>query len=237
MTWKVVEKESKVTDIRQEYGGSEEYIEKMATESMRRPDDFGYWGDDDMFRTWGFSGIDLVRDATCLDKANWEAFHRDIVSEYPDDFRVENFGHWAVGSVDRTLVRVLNDEEAGIVYDNISDAFIHTLSVHDAIAEHCVLDETLLAEEEYQANISWIEWASSSKEFECVDTSDPSSYEKWLDGLIDNESYMCPDADEYPDDNEMLLAAHYQGMWSKDFKEFWVEFCDRQELEVPTLFK
>jgi len=226
-----------VSDIRQEYDGSVEYIEKMATESIRRPDDFGYWGYDDMFVTWGFSGIDLTRDATCLDKANWEAFHRDIVTEYPDDFRIENFGHWAVGSVDRTIVRVLNDEAAGIAYDNITDAFIHTLSIHDAIREYCVLDESLLSEEEFQANISWIEWTSNDEQFKCVDIVDSSSYEKWIEGLMEIDAYMSPDADEYPDKDQMLNAAHYQGMWSKDYKEFWVEYCNKQDLEVPAIFK
>ena len=119
---KVLELGVIMSQIRQDYAGSDEHIIEMANLSMKRPDDFGYWGDIDMFNSWGFAGIDMSRDASCLDESNFQAFHRDIVTLFPDDFSCENFGHWAVGSLDRTLVRVLKDEHGDLEVENITDA-------------------------------------------------------------------------------------------------------------------
>ena len=35
-----------------------EDIEKYAKQATTKPEDFGYWGNEDMFDTWGFTNID-----------------------------------------------------------------------------------------------------------------------------------------------------------------------------------
>ena len=206
-----------MSQIRQDYAGSDEYIIEMANLSMKRPDDFGYWGDIDMFKSWGFAGIDLGRDASCLDRANFQAFHRDIVESYPDDFTVENFGHWAVGSIDRTLVRVLIDEHGDVENNNITDAFIITLETLEALQEYCVLDDMLFAEEEWAESIRHLEWYGTylkENGENVIDTSGAEWAEDLMSQLMENEVEFCPDADVYPSDAEIVQAAKDKGIWN-----------------------
>ena len=206
-----------MSEIRQNYAGSDEHLLEMANQSIKRPDDYGYYGDTDLHNSWGFAGIDLSRDANCLDKANFQAFHRDIVADYPDDFTVENFGHWAVGHLDRTLVRVLKDEHGDMEVDNITDAFIMTLETLEFIQENAVLDDMLLAEEEWTESLRNIEYhveylnKNNSKEF-TIDTSGKEWVEDLLSQLYENDVEICPDADVYPSDEDILQAARDKGM-------------------------
>ena len=167
--------------------------------------------------SWGFAGIDLSRDANCLDKANFQAFHRDIVEKYPDDFTVENFGHWAVGHIDRTLVRIFKDEHGDMEIDNITDAFIVTLETLECIQEYAVLDDGLYADEEWAENISHLEWyvdyIKESGE-SVIDTSGASWTEDLLSKLLDNEVELCPDAEVYASDEDIIQAAKDLGIWN-----------------------
>ena len=206
-----------MSQIRQDYAGSDEYLLEMANQSIKRPDDYGYYGDTDLHNSWGFAGIDLSRDANCLDRANFQAFHRDIVEKYPDDFTVENFGHWAVGHIDRTLVRVLKDEHGDMEIDNITDAFIETVETLEFIQECAVLDDGLYADEEWAENISHLEWyvdyIKESGE-SVIDTSGASWTEDLLSKLLDNEVELCPDAEVYASDEDIIQAAKDLGIWN-----------------------
>ena len=206
-----------MSQIRQDYAGSDEYLLEMANQSIKRPDDYGYYGDTDLHNSWGFAGIDLSRDANCLDRANFQAFHRDIVEKYPDDFTVENFGHWAVGHIDRTLVRVLKDEHGDMEIDNITDAFIETVETLEFIQECAVLDDGLYSDEEWAENISHLEWyvdyIKESGE-SVIDTSGASWTEDLLSKLLDNEVELCPDAEVYASDEDIIQAAKDLGIWN-----------------------
>ena len=207
-----------MSTIRQDYAGSDEHIIEMANLSMKRPDDYAYFGDIDLHNSWGFAGIDLSRDATCLDESNFQAFHRDIVPSYPDDFTVENFGHWAVGSLDRTLVRVLKDEHGDMEVDNITDAFIVTLETLEFLQENAVLDDMLLSEEEWAESIRHLEWYGTylkENGENVIDTSGAEWAEDLLSQLYENEVEICPDADVYPSDEEIVQAAKDRGMWNE----------------------
>ena len=52
-----------------EYG---ENLEKYAKQATTKPEDFGYWGSEDMFKTWGFTNIDQSRDSDILTKSNFK---------------------------------------------------------------------------------------------------------------------------------------------------------------------
>ena len=43
-----------------------ENILKCAKDGLQKPEDFGYWGSEDMFKTWGFCGVDKNRDSDLL---------------------------------------------------------------------------------------------------------------------------------------------------------------------------
>lgn len=203
-----------MSQIRQDYAGSDEHIIEMANLSMKRPDDYGYYGDTDLHNSWGFAGIDLSRDPTCLDDANFQAFHRDIVPDYPDDFTVENFGHWAVGSLDRTLVRVLKDEHGDVEVENITDAFIATLEILEALQDYCVLDDGLLCDAEHAKLIDNIEWYCTQFKADEINRDGATWVEDLLSKLYDMEVELCPDAELYPTDEELEEAAKELGIWN-----------------------
>ena len=81
-----------------EYG---ENLEKYAKQATTKPEDFGYWGSEDMFKTWGFTNIDQSRDSDILTKSNFKYITEELMGIFPNDFRIENYNHWAVGWVDR----------------------------------------------------------------------------------------------------------------------------------------
>ena len=202
-----------MSQIRQDYAGSDEHIIEMANLSMKRPDDYGYYGDTDLHNSWGFAGIDLSRDANCLDKANFQAFHRDIVPSYPDDFTVENFGHWAVGHIDRTLVRVLKDKRGDVEVENITDAFIETLEILEALQDYCVLDDGLLCDAEHKKLIENIEWYCTQFKADEINQNGATWAEDLLSKLYDMEVELCPDAELYPTEEELEEAAKELGIW------------------------
>ena len=86
-----------------------ENIEKYAKQATTMPEDFGYWGNKDMFDTWGFANIDQSRDSDVLEKANFKYITEELIGLYPEDFRIESYAHWAVGNVDRLVCRVYED--------------------------------------------------------------------------------------------------------------------------------
>ena len=210
----------------------EEHVIDMAKRSLEKPEDFGYWGDADMFNTWGWAGIDYHRDSGILDHANYQAFHRDIVPDYIDHFESERMNHWAVGWVERTLVKVLHNEQDGIIFDNITEAFCETVAVLDNLQEYPVLDDELYCEMEWKKNIDILEYETPPM----VSREDPGWVEKLLGELLDMNVEMVPDADCYPSVEEIVEAAYNLNLVSKEHEEEWLEYCFDHNMAKPAVF-
>lgn len=118
-----------------------ENLLKCAGDAIEKPEDFGYWGPEDTFVTWGFCGFDKNRDSEALQLSNFKVISSDLMEKFPDDFRIETYRHWAVGSVDRLLCRVLKNKETGVVIDNITDAFKAAMVWQDKLQDYPVADE------------------------------------------------------------------------------------------------
>jgi len=116
-------------------------IIEYAGEALKKPEDFYYNGPEDMFKTWGYCGIDKHRDSTAIDVSNFEVISKDLITNYPDDFRVETYTHWLVGSVDRLVCRVLKNESMGLVGWNITDAFISAMCWKNELKDYPIADE------------------------------------------------------------------------------------------------
>ena len=211
----------------------EERIVEMAKQSLTKPDDFGYWGNADLFNTWGWAGIDYNRDSGVLDRANYEAFHRDIVTQYKEHFVSERMNHWAVGWIERTLVKVLHNDVDGIIYTNITEAFCETLSVLESLSDYPVLDDELYSDLEWQENVAIIENFAP----EMIDRSIEGWSEKLLSALFDNDVEMVPDADCYASEEDMITAAYDCGLCGKQYEEEWLEFCFNNNLTKPSIFQ
>jgi len=209
-------------------------IINYAEMSMERPSDFAYWGNEELFKTWGFAGIDYSRDATVMDDANYQAFHRDVVSAYPDDFSSERFNHWAVGWIERTLVRVLKNVEDGVVANNITDAFRYTMAVHMMLMDYPVLDDDLFSRLEWDKAIEFIElYAPLMIERKTY----PDWSERLFSELIDMDVEVCIDAEVYPSEDQMCEAAYNCDLFDSGYEDEWFEFCWNNNLERPAIFK
>tara|TARA_B100000902_G_scaffold391752_1_gene442948 strand:- start:3376 stop:4095 length:720 start_codon:yes stop_codon:yes gene_type:complete len=131
----------------------DEQLLKMARQSITKPEDFGHWGRSDMFNTWGFGGIDYCGESSLYDKSNWDALIRIFKADSlgiikdgifdidKDDLDTENYKHWAVGEIDRVIVKVLKDLDRGLVIDNIADSFRIICWFHNCLEDYPIFDE------------------------------------------------------------------------------------------------
>lgn len=205
--------------------------------ALKKPDDFGYWGDKEMFVTWGFSGHDRTGMAKILEEANFKSISEKLMTQYPDDFRIEHYRHWACGYVDRLVCRILIHKDKGFVEENITEAFAKAIEYHIELEDYPIFDEDLYYEME------------AKEIFECItnlprylldmiDEDDAFWVDKILHSLNENLSiYIDPDAEIYPKDDEILMAAYLEQIWNPEKIELWEEFCSRNNLEYPPRLK
>lgn len=208
-------------------------IEELAKMAIQKPDDFGYWGDEEMFVTWGFSGHNQTAISPILDQANFRAACDQLMTKYPDDFRIESFRHWACSWVEQLVCRILAHKERGFVKDNITEAFIEAIELHKSKDDYPILDEQIFSEMEAEAIINCISDLPRYM-LDMIDEDDPY----WVTDVIeclenDLNVYICPDAELYPKDSEILMAVYIKELWNPDQIDLWEEFCVENNLEFP----
>ena len=201
----------------------EERIVAMAKECLKRPDDFGWFGGDEMFVTWSFAGINLaVNSDDVLQESNFHVISKDLMDRFPDDFDIAGVKHWAVGPMDQLRVRVLKNE-GKIEYDNLTEAFHALMEWHDALESYPVADESDLYEREYEAEVKDVAWR--------LQYTEPLKYLIHVAGDLiyeinqsDYTSYHEPASDE-----ELLEAAFELGLCLFDEAEFWNEWAENNK--------
>lgn len=209
----------------------DKYIEEMAKKALTKPDDFGYWGSDEMFNTWGFSGFYKSRDSNNLDLSNFDYISDDLMSKYPNDFRIESYSHWAVGSVDQLCVRILKAPGFPNV-ENVTQQFIECLKWHDDMQDYPVANEEHYYEICHKDLVDTI--TNYFPSHEAIDTSGDDWAEKIAnelesaEGTVDMSDTYC-----YLRDDHFYQAVYDAGLYSKDREhyEFWKEFCEKNKLE------
>lgn len=203
-------------------------IVNLAIKAMQKPSDFGWWGNDEMFVTWGWSGIVKHRDSDLLEISNFDFISNDLISAFPEDFNIVGVGHWAVGHLDQLIVRILKNEDAGFVEDNITDAFKHSMGWVDTLSEYpvaCDLHYSMLVMDkvhEYGIQILPDEIYINDNPHETVN--------EILFAL--QEQYDYDYDTTVPTDYEMKLAAYSLGLCDYDSREFWDEFVFENHLAV-----
>lgn len=110
---------------------------EYAEDVLVKPEDFGYWGNDQSLWITSAPTFTRTRDSDNITLANFDIVWETLKAEFPDLFldtddpKTENpggiyvigFGHWAVGHTDQIVVPVLN--HPGLVTgDNLHPAFI-----------------------------------------------------------------------------------------------------------------
>jgi hypothetical protein len=202
-----------------------ENIEKYAKQATTKPEDFGYWGSEDMFVTWGFTNIDQNRDSDVLEKANFKYITEELMAIFPDDYRIENYAHWAVGSVDRLVCRVYEEGT-----DIIASSFYLAMEWLDKLDDYPVADEETYDKMIDDDNIDSIEfWNTISPGYvDIVNNPDWASevyHELELNMDIDVRSGFK--------DNDIIMAIYNLQYWSAEGYQKWFDFCDEINLERP----
>lgn len=206
-----------------------ENLEEYAKQATTKPEDFGYWGSKDMFDTWGFTNIDQSRDSDVLAKSNFKYITEELMDIFPDDYRIETYNHWAVGSVDRLVCRVYDDDDKKI----ISSSFYLAMEWLDKLDDYPVADEDSYGEMLHLDNIESLNfWADI-----CPGYVDIEKYPDWAgDVLYELEVNM--DIEFHPDsgtpkDEDIMQAIYNLQYWNAAGYVKWYEFCDRNGLEKP----
>ncbi len=205
-----------------------ENIEKFAEQATARPEDFGYWGSEDMFDTWGFTNIDQNRDSDILEKANFKYITEELIGLFPEDFRIENYAHWAVGSVDRLVCRVYeNDTDKKV----IASSFYVAMEWLDKLDDHPVADEDTYSKMVEDDNIDSIEfWNTINPGYvDIVQNPDWAS-----EVLYELEVNMDIDVMHSGfKDNDVIMAIYNLQYWNAENYQKWFDFCDEVSLERP----
>ena len=213
-----------------------ENILKCAKDGLQKPEDFGYWGSEDMFKTWGFCGVDKNRDSDLLEISNFDFITKDLISKFPNDFKIENYSHWMVGNVDRLVCRILKYELPFIDQvkeKDITTAFIAAMEWLDILRDYPVADEADYSDKQYEQSIAEIiEWDKCNPG---MIYKDNLSVENWSDSIcyeLQNEGYSYSEDSYYPD--EAIYKAIYNiGLKSEEQYSKWVEFCEKYNLDMP----
>lgn len=212
---------------------SNQPITKLAEMALKKPEDFGYWGDEDMFVTWGFTGHDRTGMSKTLEEANFKAISEDLMTKYPDDFRIEHYSHWACGWVDRLVCRILNHKDKGFVEENITEAFAKAIEYHIKLEDYPIFDENLYSEMEAEQVIECIRDLPKYL-LDMINQDDAFWIDKIIHSLYENLNVeIVPDADIYPKDEDILMAVYIEQLWNPENIELWEEFCSRNNLEYP----
>ncbi len=212
----------------------------LAKQALEKPSDFGWWGFDEMFDTWGFSGIDMNRDSDILQISNYHAAIKDCKHEFGEDVWDENFqcvgfGHWAVGHVDRVCVKILNNSIAhdSITEDDITEYFKYIVDIAVYLAEeYPILDEQDYSERQWVEASKWIEDMATSTWIpfgqKCViEEGFGDSILSWLNYNDCYEIGYHDDGSPYYDEKDLTEAIYDLGFDDREDEEsniFWSEW-------------
>ena len=203
-----------------------ENIEKYAKQATTKPEDFGYWGSEDMFDTWGFTNIDQNRDSDPLEKANFKYITEDLMGSFPEDYRIESYNHWAVGSVDRLVCRIYEEDRKTIALP-----FVLAMEWLDKLDEYPVADEDTYDKMIDDDNVDSIEfWNTISPGYIDTDKNPDWASEVYHELEVNMDIDVRHSGFK---DNDILMAIYNLQIWSPELFMEWYAFCDQNGMERP----
>ena len=204
-----------------------ENIEKYAKQATTKPEDFGYWGSEDMFVTWGFTNIDQNRDSDTLEKANFKFITEELMGLFPEDYRIETYNHWAVGSVDRLVCRVYEEDTDKKV---IASSFYLAMEWLDKLDDYPVADEQTYDIMIDNDNIDSIDFWNYLNPGYVDIVNNPD----WAAEVYHELGFnMDIDVRSGFKDNDVIMAIYNLQYWSAENYQKWFDFCDEINLERP----
>lgn len=180
-----------------------EYVD-LAKKALKHPDDFGWFGFDEMFVTWGFAGINKDARDVISDVSNWHCAIAEMKRLFPDTydecFYEVGLRHWLVGHCDQLCVKVLRAEipHHMITDADITDEFKAIIDISTYLAyEYPILDEEDYSERQWAAGAENIEWCIDNNLFDWCNYVEKSvdmgyAIQSWLS----DNGYDCCDYDD-----------------------------------------
>ena len=206
------------------------WLVAKAHECLQRPEDFGWFGDDDMFVTWGFAGITHVLNSDdILQESNFEVISRDLIRRFPDDFDIVGVKHWAFGDLDQLRVRVLKND-GKVEYDNLTEAFDALMEWHESLMNYPVADEMHFSELESEREVEQMAFTLKHEFSHLIEVDDFESAAG--DILYDINHWSYCSYSEPPTDEEVLKAIFNLRFCSMEESEFWNEWADQNNKEI-----
>lgn len=217
-----------------------EYV-KYAKEALSRPDSFMWFGDDDMFHTWGWAGINYTGHENLADISNWYSTIAELKREFGEDAYVENFdetriSHFACGYVYQLRVRILNEDipHYEITDEDITPYFKFVCDIATYLKyEYPVLDDSDYSDRQWEAAATHIEdWVLGSNVFPIAGNviMCDGIGNMILDMLHETGSsewdYLDDGTPVYDNDDitEAIYFLHLDSREDDDNKEFWSEW-------------
>ena len=206
---------------------------EVALEVLQRPSDFGWFGRDDMFETWGLTMSNAINSDDLINESNFIVACGILRDKFGDDENefgpnIELIGikHWAVGSMDQIAVRVVREDsdycrqiDMGgyqdtdlILNEDLTDEFNEIIDMMEEIEVYPLLDENHYSELEYDRTYDYVD-------MEYANFSDGT--QGWPGEVIAfaHECGLDPDAGYL--ENEVVIEALV-----------WVEMADMDNDEV-----
>lgn len=123
-------------------------------EALKRPGDFGYHGDLDLFETWSIGPCILTRDSDLVEKANCESLLAMLeeIEDISEDYQITRCNHWGCGWVDHLSFRAVENDGK-----TPTKVFKVIKSFYDGLLDYPVADDSVLSRLEYEAAIECIE--------------------------------------------------------------------------------
>jgi hypothetical protein len=145
--------------------------------------DYAYFGDLDVGNTWAHT-LSVHRDSDLLGQSNWEVILKDMEEKFPKDVTEERASHWAVGWIDKLMVRMLDDDGC------VTPAGEAILAWKDALEDYPIADESHHSEKEFNYALESlpddITYAlRGDEDFEDLDGDDIA---KIIEYMLENES-------------------------------------------------
>jgi hypothetical protein len=210
-------------------------IVQLATQALEKPEDFGWWGKEEMFETWGWAGIDKNNSSDAVEIVNFDHITKDLLDKFPEDFEIVGLRHWAVGHVDRLTCRIIKDPKKDIDSSNITDAFKAAMRYLMKLEDYPIIDDDELSEYCFNEISEWIEQELPAEVY--VRTSKSETVGEIIDAMIGDEDFQPTDwvlDGRYPTEEMIRYIAYDLSLCASEHREFWDEWVE--ELGLPPIY-
>ena len=189
---------------------------------LKRPSDFGYNGNPEMFISWSLGPVILTRDSDILTESNYHAIVKRLESfpEYEDLWAIEECSHWAVGWVKHLTFQVFDDT------GNVSPIVAVLIDIHNELCDYPLLDEDDFSEREYDAAIENIKDACRYWQYDDLSNDDlnlPENYEYALYSWFSDNNYGAIENKDgrggWPNDTDLYPAFFALGYLAEENEE------------------